>query len=415
MKMPSLLSFFIVASLLWEVFSLYLSKRQARYVTLRRDKVPAAFTGVVTVEEHRKAADYTVANAKLQVLSGLAKLAATLFLVLGVLDWLDRGIDHVFAPSVGHDVALFAAVSVLTSLVNLPFKAYKTFSINGRFGFNRSTPGLFVVDLVKHGAVAAVIGLPLLTALFWAMRNLTGLWWLYAWMGLVVIMLLAPAVYTRLVAPLFNKFEPLKDPVLAERIDTLLTRCGFRSSGLFTMDASKRSTQGNAFFIGFGRSKRIVLFDTLLDKQSPVEVEAVVAHELGHFKHMHVLFGLVRGAAMAFVFLAGIGWLCKQPWLLEGFGFEHHDPAMAFLAANMTLGLIAPLFTPLWNWISRRNEFQADDYARAKVGAEPMISALTRLSRDNAATLTPDPIYALVNYSHPPVSMRVAHLRRAAA
>jgi STE24 endopeptidase len=268
-----------------------------------------------------------------------------------------------------------------------------------------------VVDLAKRGFISAVIGLPLLAGLFWVMRAWSGLWWLYAWMGLVAIMLLGPFVYVRLIAPLFNKFEPLADPTIGDRIEALLKRCGFHSSGLFTMDASRRSSHGNAFFIGFGRTKRIVLFDTLLDKQSPAEVEAVVAHELGHFKHKHVLFGLMRGAVTALAFLAAIGWLCKQPWLLPGFGFEHHDAAMALIAANMMLTVLSPMFHPLSNWISRRNEFQADDYARDKVGAEPLISALIRLSRDNASTLTPDPLYALVNYSHPPVPLRVSHMR----
>jgi STE24 endopeptidase len=229
------------------------------------------------------------------------------------------------------------------------------------------------------------------------------------------LMLVAPTVYVRLIAPRFNKFTPLQDGELRARIETLLRRCGFRPGGLFSMDASRRSAHGNAFFIGFGRTKRVVLFDTLIAGSSPDEIEAVVAHELGHDKHGHVLFGLLRGAVMAFAILAAFGWLTKQAWLLPSFGIVYQDDALALLACLLLFGMIGPLLAPIGNWISRRNEFQADDYARRQVAATPMINALLRLSRDNASTLTPDGVYALVHCSHPPVPIRIRHLHEAEA
>jgi len=224
-------------------------------------------------------------------------------------------------------------------------------------------------------------------------------------------MVAAPTVYVRLIAPRFNRFTPLADGNLRARIEKLLERCGFRSSGLFSMDASRRSAHGNAYFIGFGNTKRVVLFDTLIERSTPDEVEAVVAHELGHYRHGHVLFGLLRAAAMAFVALAAFGWLCKQAWLLPSFGIHYRDDALALLACLLLNSIVSPLLAPIGNWMSRRNEFQADDYARRHVAAAPMVSALLKLSRDNASTLTPDPLYALVHYSHPPVPIRIRHLQ----
>ena len=253
--------------------------------------------------------------------------------------------------------------------------------------------------------------MPLLTALLWLMGRLTGLWWLWAWFGLLVIMALAPTVFMRVIAPRFNTFAPLADPGLRGRIEALLRRAGYTSSGLYTMDASRRTSHGNAFFIGFGRAKRIVMFDTLLQRCAPDEVEAVVAHELGHFLHRHVLFALVRGAALSFVALAAFGWLAKQPGLLPAFGIGASNEALALYVCLLLGSLVGPLSAPVGNWISRRNEYQADAYAGRTVGVAPMVSALTSLARDNASTLTPDPLYALVHHSHPTVPLRVRQLR----
>ncbi len=297
------------------------------------------------------------------------------------------------------------------ALVTLPLRAWSALVVERRFGFRRGSARLFALDEARRAALSAILGLPLLGGLLALMRHASGLWWFWTWGAAVALILAAPTLYTRLIAPLFNRFEPIRDPDLVARLEALLARCGFRSSGLLTMDASRRSSHANAFFIGFGRSKRIVLFDTLLARQSPDEIEAVVAHELGHFRHHHVLTGTLRAIIMLLGVLFAFGWLCRQPWLIGGLGLHDHGVATRFIAAGLLLGIAGPMAAPLSNWISRRHEFQADDFARRLVGAEPLVSALTKLSRDGASTLTPDPLYALVNYSHPPVPIRVAHLR----
>ena len=411
--MPALLAAFLAIACLREAVSLWLLRRQAASALRHRDTVPADFAATVSAREHATAADYTVAKSRLAAAASLLDLAVTAAWVLGGLDLLAGVVDRQLASPLARDVALLAAMTAISALLSLPLRTYATLVVEARFGFNRTTPRLLCADTLRAAGLAAVLGLPLLAALFWVMRHASGLWWLWAWAGTVALMLAGPTLATRLVMPLFNRFEPLADPVLAGRIDALLARCGFASSGLFTMDASRRSSHGNAFFTGFGRTKRIVLFDTLLARQTPEEVEAVVAHELGHFRHRHVLFGMARGAVTLLAGFAAVGWLCRQPWLTAGFGFAHASEATALVAANLLVGLASPVLGLASNALSRRHEFQADDYARRQVGAGPMISALTGLSRDNAGTLTPDPLYALVNYSHPPVPARIAQLRAA--
>jgi STE24 endopeptidase len=415
--MPIVLIVFIVAATGWSVLSIMLSVRQIDHVRAHRDKVPADFAAPgapngVTLEEHRRAADYTVARERLGIASTVISLAISLAWVLGGIDFLYGGLGAVLAPSLGLGVAFLVAVTAIGSVLELPLEVYGTFVLEQRFGFNRTTPATFVADRLKRWVISAAVAVPLLFACLWAMHALAGLWWLWTWFGLLAIMVAAPTVYVRLIAPRFNRFTPLAEGVLRSRIEGLLARCGFRSSGLFSMDASRRSAHGNAFFIGFGRAKRIVLFDTLLDRSTPDEVEAVVAHELGHFRHGHVLLGLLRSAVVTFVALAAFGWLtARQDWLLASFGITHRGDALALLACLLLYGVVGPLAAPLSNYLSRRNEFQADEYARRHVGAAPMVSALVKLSRDNASTLTPDPVYALVHYSHPPVPLRVRQLR----
>ncbi len=410
-----LLTAFIAATLAWAGLALYLSARQSAHVLAHRGTVPPDFASSVSVEEHRKAADYTVARERLSRIETLTGTALTLAWVGGGIGLLYRMLAAVLPPSLGLGVAFLAATAVVGTLVDLPVAVYRKFVVEKRFGFNRTTPRTFVLDLLRRWAIAAAIAVPLLFAALWAMRSLTGLWWLWAWLVVLVLMAGAPAVFVRLIAPRFNTFTPLEDGPLRAGIERLLQRSGFRSSGLFTMDASRRTAHGNAYFIGFGRSKRIVLFDTLIAKSEPDEIEAVIAHELGHFRHKHIWFGLAQGAAISFVGLAAFGWLCKQPWLLPAFGIERGDDAVRLFVCLLLASVVSPLLAPATNWISRRNEFQADDYARATVGAAPLISALTGLARDNASTLTPDPLYALAHYSHPPVPIRVQHLRQAGA
>ena len=411
--MPALLTAYIVAAIAWSLLSLWLSARQIACVRRHRDAVPADFAGTVSLDEHRKAADYTVAREQVAGVRTIWDLVVSLGWVLGGINLLYGVLAGVLPPSPALGVAFLVASFAIGALLSLPLDLYRTFVVEQRFGFNRTSLAVFAVDRTKSWAIGLAFAVPLLFACLLAMHAFSGLWWLWTWVGVVVLMLAAPTVYVRLIAPRFNKFTPLQEGELRSRIETLLRRCGFRPSGLFSMDASRRSAHGNAFFIGFGKTKRVVLFDTLIAASAPDEIEAVVAHELGHDKHGHVLFGLLRSAAMAFAMLAAFGWLSKQAWLLPGFGIDYQDDALALLACMLVVGMVGPLLSPVSNWISRRHEFQADDFARKQVAAAPMISALLRLSRDNASTLTPDAVYALVHYSHPPVPLRIRHLHEA--
>ncbi|UDL96673.1 M48 family metallopeptidase [Lichenihabitans sp. PAMC28606] len=402
---------FVAATLAWAGLAFYLSARQVAHVRRHRDIVPSDFAATVSLDEHHKAAHYTIAREHLARVATVLDVAISLAWVFGGIGLLYGVLSTILPPSLGRGVAFLVATAAIGTLLSLPLALYKAFVIEQRFGFNRTSLRVFVIDRLKSAVIGLVVFVPLLFAALWAMRSFTGLWWLWVWLALVALMILAPTFYVRLIAPRFNRFTPLEDGALRARIEDLLIKSGFRSSGLFTMDASRRTAHGNAYFIGFGRSKRIVLFDTLLAKSSPEEVEAVIAHELGHFRHRHVLFGLAQGALMTLIGLAAFGWLCKQAWLLPAFGIEQSDDALRLFVCMLLASVVGPLMSPLGNWISRRNEFQADDYARQAVGAAPMISALTNLARDNASTLTPDPVYALAHYSHPPVPIRVRHLR----
>lgn len=407
-----LLSFFIAAATLWTGVSLYLSTRQIAYVEAHRSSVPADFTSDVSPEEHSRAADYTIARERLSRVETLVDFLVSLAWVLGGINLLYASLAAVVPPSLWTGCAFLIGTAIVSALIGLPFSVYKAFVLEQKFAFNRTTPKQFAIDRLKGWAISLIVSVPLLLAVLSVMRVASGLWWLWAWFGVLVLMVATPTVYVRLIAPRFNRFTPLEDASLRGRIEALLNRSGFRSSGLFTMDASTRTAHGNAFFIGFGRTKRIVLFDTLLQKSAPEEIEAVVAHELGHFRRHHVIFGLLRGALVSLAALAAFGWLCKQPWLLPSFGVGFRDDALSLYVCTLLVSTVGPLLAPVSNWLSRRNEFEADDYARRSVGAAPMINALTRLTRDNASTLTPDPIYALVHYSHPPVPIRVRQIRR---
>ncbi len=407
-----LAGFFVASAFLWTTASLVLSGRQIKHVEKHRAAVPADFASVVTPDEHAKAADYTVARERLSRVEAVVDLLLSLAWVGGGISIVYGALAAALPSSLWLGCAFLVTTACVGTLVGLPFSIYKAFVLEQRFGFNRTTPARFVLDRLQGWAISLAVAVPLLLACLWVMRSASGLWWLWTWFGVLLLMVAAPTVYVRVVAPRFNTFTPLADPALRARLESLLTRSGFRSSGLFTMDASRRTAHGNAFFIGFGRTKRIVLFDTLLQTSAPEEIEAVVAHELGHFRHGHVLFGLLRGALMSLAALAAFGWLCKQPWLLPSFGIGYRDDALGLYVCTLLGSTVGPLVAPLSNWLSRRNEFEADDYARRSVGASPMIDALTRLTRDNASTLTPDPAYALVHYSHPPVPVRVRQIRR---
>jgi len=409
--MTPLIASFIIATIFWTIVAFYLSLRQSDFVRRHRDAVPADFAASCSLEEHRKAADYAQAREKLARWEMIVDAGVAIAWALGGVNLIYGALAAGIPPSFGRGVAFLVAAGLVGAIVSLPFDVYRTFGLEQRFGFNRTTVRQFVLDRLKRGAISLVLAVPLLFGLLFVMGDLTGLWWLWAWVAVVALMLLAPTLYVRFIAPRFNRFEPLADGGLRTRIESVLARAGFRSSGLFTMDASRRTAHGNAYFIGFGRTKRIVLFDTLIARCAPEEIEAVVAHELGHFLHRHVLFGLLRTAAMLFVAFAAFGWLTKQPWLLPAFGVGYKDNALSFFVCLLLSSIIGPITAPLGNWISRRNEYQADDYARLIVGVEPMVGALTRLARDNASTLTPDPLYSLVHHSHPTIPLRVRNLR----
>ena len=409
--MQLLVAIFIVATVAWTIASTYLSLRQSTFVQDHRDTVPVDFATTVAPDEHRRAAEYTLAGERITRSKTVTEAALSVVWACGGINLLYGTLAATIPQSLTRGVAFLIATGIVGTIVSLPFRIYRTFSLEKRFGFNRTTPLTFIADTIKRAVLALTIAVPLLYIVLWIMQSAAGLWWLYTWVGLVILMILAPPVYVRLIAPRFNRFEPLADTYLRNRIERLLAHSGFRASGLFTMDASRRTAHGNAYFTGFGKSKRIVLFDTLLKRSPPKEVEAIVAHELGHFKYHHVLFGLARSAVILFAALGLFGWFAKQHWLLPSFGVDYRDDALVLFVCMLLASLVEPLAGLLNNWISRRNEYEADDYACRMVGVEPLVSALTRLARDNASTLTPDPWYALVHYSHPPVPLRVRNLR----
>ncbi len=407
----ALLILFAVVSIATTGFDLILRARQSAYVARHRDAVPRFFADTVSLADHQRAADYERARLRLGA-------AASVFSLVVALAWACFGYDALYGwvaelipRGLTRSVLFLIGVGAVSWVLGLPFAILRTFGVEQRFGFNRTRPGGFVADKLKGAALSLALSIPLLYGGLWLMRQ-PGHWWLWAWLGLVALILIMTQAYPRWIAPWFNRFTPLEG-TLRTRIEGLLQRCGFQAAGLFVMDASRRSAHGNAYFTGLGRSKRIVLFDTLISSNSEAELEAVLAHELGHFKLNHVLIGLLQTAAILFVGCFVIFVLCKQPWLLPSFGITHQDDALALIVCVLLVQMAAPVLGIAANWISRRHEYQADDFARRMVGAEPMASALVRLARENASTLTTDPLYALVNFSHPPVPLRVQRLLEA--
>jgi STE24 endopeptidase len=394
---------------------LWLASRHYRHVADHRAQVPAEFAASIPLADHQKAADYTLAKIRLSLLALVAETALLLAFTLGgLLQWLDgRLLAALGERGYAYGLALFAAAGLVAFAVDLPFSLYRTFRIEVRFGFNKMTWRLFLADLARQALLAALIGAPVLLAVLWLMGAMGERWWLYVWLFWLGFNLLVLLLYPTLIAPLFNKFSPLADGPLRARIEGLLARCGFTSSGLFVMDGSKRSAHGNAYFTGLGRAKRIVFYDTLIDKLSPAEVEAVLAHELGHYRHRHVWkrIGLMALISLALLWL--LGQALVQPWFYQGLGVNQPSTAMAlFLFAQVLPAFLFPL-TPLGSWWSRQHEYQADAYAARQAGAADLVTALVKLYRDNAATLTPDPLHSLFYDSHPPASLRIGRLRAA--
>ena len=404
---------FLAALLLVTATRIWLALRHIRHVASHRERVPPEFAGSVPLAAHQKAADYTRARTRLGILDALVSAAVLLAFTLGGgLQWLYDAWARVFeAGGYAHGIALILAVAAVTGLIDLPFSIYRTFVIEAKFGFNRMTPALFVADLAKSIALGLAIGVPLLFAVLWLMAQMGELWWLYVWLTWVGFNLLMLVAYPTLIAPLFNKFSPLADETLKERIERLLAKCGFRSKGLFVMDGSKRSSHGNAYFTGFGAAKRIVFFDTLLSRLAPSEVEAVLAHELGHFKRHHVWKRVAWLFLASLLFLAALGYLIDQPWFYEGLGVERRSAAVALVLFFMVAPVFTFLLAPIGSVYSRRHEYEADAYAASHASGEDLVHALVKLYQDNAATLTPDPVHSAFYDSHPPAALRIARLQ----
>ena len=402
----------IVAAFLFER---WLDWRQIRYVAAHRSQVPAAFAGRISLDDHQKAADYTIAKQRLGMKQDIAGAVLSLALLVGGgFALLHAAIVATFGSGAVGSLALAGALALIFAAISIPFDYVATFRIEQRFGFNRSTKALFFTDLLKSILLTAAFMVPLVLAIDYAARQLGAAWWIAVWGILVAFNVLALLIVPTFIMPLFNKFEPLADEGLRARIATLARRCGFRAKGVFKMDGSKRSGHGNAFFTGIGPAKRIVLFDTLLETLAPGEVEAVLAHEIGHFRLRHIVKRILASLVVSLALLAILGWLSQQAWFYAGFGL---DPAVAtdmpfagLLLFVLLLPLVSTWFRIVSTSISRRHEFEADAYAAGHGDASDLAGALVKLQRDNAATLTPDPIYSAINHSHPTIAQRIARL-----
>jgi STE24 endopeptidase len=406
---------FVVALLLGLLLKFWLSFRQIRHVTQHRNQVPAAFAQTITLAANHKAADYTVVKVRFgqleMVLGTLVLLGWTL---LGGLSALNTWLVQWLGNGMVQQLALLGGFVLISGVIDLPLSLYQTFVIEERFGFNTMTWRLLVADLLKSSLIGALIGLPIAALILWMMGTIGEVWWLWAWGVWMGFNLLLLVIYPIWIAPLFNKFLPLEDETLKTRVTALMQRCGFSAKGLFVMDGSKRSAHANAYFTGFGSAKRVVFFDTLLCKLSPPEVDAVLAHELGHFKHRHIMKRIVLMFAMSLAGFALLGGLAGQSWFYTGLGVHinmtvPHD-AMALLLFMLTLPVPVLFISPLFAKVSRRHEFEADAYAVRQTSGHDLAAALLKLYEDNASTLTPDPVYVAFYYSHPGASERLARM-----
>jgi STE24 endopeptidase len=395
-----------------------LASRQIRHVARHRGAVPAAFSDTISIEAHQKAADYTITKTRFGLLE--TALDTTLLLgwtLLGGLDWLNQALLGALGDGLVQQLALITAFVAIGGLITLPLGWYATFRIEERFGFNKMTLSLWLGDLVKGTLVGALIGLPIAALVLWLMGAAGPAWWLWAWGVWMVFNLLALVLYPTVIAPMFNKFEPLADETLKARVNALMQRCGFAAKGLFVMDGSKRSAHANAYFTGFGAAKRVVFFDTLLKQLSPEEIDAVLAHELGHYKRRHILKRIVMMFALSLAGFALLGWVSSQAWFFSGLGvtpsMDTPNDALALLLFMMAVPLFTFFLSPLMAQLSRKHEFEADAFAVAHTNGNDLASALLKLYKDNASTLTPDPVYARFYYSHPPASERLSRLQAA--
>ena len=404
--------FLIAALALTTLARLWLARRHLAHVGAHRGAVPEAFHEKISLADHQKAADYTSAKTRFAMLGILFDAALLLaFTVAGGIQFIADLCNGWFDTPLTQGMATIVIVLLLSSLLEVPFSLYRTFAIEARFGFNKMTLRLYLTDAAKSLLLGAAIGLPLLFGVLWLMERMGEYWWLYVWLAWMAFNLLILFIYPTFIAPLFNKFTPLQDEAMKARIAALLGKCGFTAKGLFVMDGSKRSAHGNAYFTGFGKTKRIVFFDTLLERLSGNEIEAVLAHELGHFKRHHVLKRIAATFAMSLGFLWLLGQLMQTAWFYQGLGVNTPSTALALLLFFMILPVFSFLLHPLLSAYSRKHEFEADEYAARQTAAQDMVSALVKLYQDNAATLTPDPLYSKFYDSHPPAALRIAHLQ----
>lgn len=413
--MQTFTAVFLAALLLTFMTRMWLSARHVRHVLAHRESVPQNFISQIKLEAHQKAADYTCAKTRLGYVSTLLETVLVLALTLGGgIGALSAFWSTWLSDPLVHGMTLILSTIFLMSVLELPISYYRAFVIEEQFGFNKMTPRMFVLDLAKRALLGILFGIPLLLGILWLMEKMGSNWWFYAWLGWMGFNLAVLAIFPIWIAPLFNKFTPLEDAPLKARIEQLMRKCGFRTSGLFVMDGSRRSSHGNAYFTGFGKTKRIVFFDTLLARLEVPEIEAVLAHELGHFKRHHVIKRIVWTFAMSLAFLWCLGYLMQQPWFYQGLGV-HVSSVPSTATALLLFFLIMPVFTfllqPVASLYSRKHEFEADEYAAHNASALDLVRALVKLYQDNAATLTPDPLHSAFYDSHPPASLRIARLQ----
>jgi STE24 endopeptidase len=408
---------FVGFFLLTLILRFWLANRHVRHVLAHRAQVPAEFASSIPLAAHQKAADYTVAKTKLGLVALLFSSAVLIgFTLMGGLQWLAVTLAPITGPGMTYQIGLLVAFAVISGLLDLPFDYYRQFVLEQRFGFNKMTIKLWLADMAKGVLIGAAIGLPLIWIVLTLMEKTGALWWLYAWLVWSGFQLLMMVLFPTVIAPLFNKFTPLADDSLKSRIEGLMQRVGFASKGLFVMDGSKRSAHGNAYFSGFGANKRIVFFDTLLARLAPQEIEAVLAHELGHFKLKHIVKRIAVMFAVSLGFLALLGYLKTQTWFYQGLGVDplFASDAMALILFMLVLPVFTFVLSPLTSITSRKHEFEADAFAATHTDARDLVSALVKMYEDNASTLTPDPLHSAFYDSHPPATVRIRHLNLAA-
>ncbi len=418
MTITSFTIIFIVLLVSQTLTQFYLSSRQVKAVSLHKDRVPPEFAHKISLTSHQRAAKYTIAHQRVFLLEVLVDVALLLGLTLfGGLTWINTQLSMLISSPIWYQIALVLSVFAISTVISLPFSLYRTFVLEASFGFNRMTPGLFVMDLIKSTLLSLAIMVPLLYGVFVFLENFYGPnWWIWIWASFIFFTMILMFIGPKFIMPLFNKFTPLDNPELQERIQALAKRANFGLKELFVMDGSKRSSHGNAFFTGFGKNRRIVFFDTLLNKLTPPEIEAVLAHELGHFKHKHILKRIVMSVVISFIFFAALDYFMDKTWFYAGLGvFPGIGQPIFGIAIVLFSVVILPIFTfwytPVSSFLSRKDEFEADRYAASQSNANDLISALVKLYDDNAATLTPDNLHSAFYDSHPPASVRIQHLK----